>query len=60
MTQFLVFWAGKDQAGEVEHLVTGQPGRDGHDQVSPGLDPDDGRGAGPADYSRGHSCICWQ
>ena len=49
-----VFAAGKDQAGQVEDLAPGQLAGDRHDQVA-GLNPDDGRGAGPADYSRGYS-----
>jgi hypothetical protein len=55
VAKLLVFVAGKDQAGQVEHLAPGQRAGDCHDQVGRGLDPDDGRGAGPADDSRGYS-----
>jgi len=52
MTKLLIFAAGQDQAGQVEHLAPGQLAGDRHDQVGPGLNPDNGRRAGPADYSR--------
>src|SRR5260221_3335179 len=55
VAKLLVFAAGKAQAGKVEHLSPGQLAGDRHDQVRPGLNPDDGRRAGPADYSRGYS-----
>jgi len=45
MTKLLVFAAGQDQAGQVEHLAPGKLARDRHDQVGPGLNPDNGRWA---------------
>ena len=52
VTKLLVFPAGQDQAGQVKHLAAGQLVRDRHNQVGPGLNPDNGRRAGPADNSR--------
>jgi hypothetical protein len=55
MAKLLIFAAGQDQAGQVEHLAPGKLAGDRHDQVGPGLNPDNGRRAGPADYSRDYS-----
>jgi len=57
--EFLIFAAGKNQAGQVEHLVAGQPARDRHNDIRARFDSNDSREIGPADYSRDHSYMVW-
>jgi hypothetical protein len=55
--KLLILVAGENQAGQVEHLVAGQPAGDRHNHVRARLDSNDRRQTGPADYSRDRSYI---